>query len=228
MTTRIGLVHSGDSIAGSNSPASYFHQAYGWTPIGDNTSAAFQAPATYYSGNIIARNMAVAATRLNTNGGDDLVPMALVYIDPIIPMGYVGATIRKYIFTCAIGSNDGALGGYATTALYAAAVASCCGLRRTAGYNSLGMCTLLPRKDGTMSEVNRLSYNATLTGGGWAAGHGIDFIINLDSEATMGNPASCDNATYYEQVTKVHPTAAGHLLLAPIYLAAVNAAIAAL
>ncbi len=161
-----------------------------------------------------------------------VVDLAPVYVDPVIPIGYAVPPFdrtRRYIFTTAIGSNDGALGGLADYTTYAAAVATCCVARKTAGYNLVGICTLLPRSSG-MIEANRLGYNALVMDSSWRSGHGIDFAIDLASQAIMGDPANTTNATYYDQnpVAGIHPTAAGHALLAPIYLAGVNAAIAML
>ena len=97
---------------------------------------------------------------------------------------------------------------------------------KTAGYAVAGMCTLTPRNDGVMTEPNRTTYNSTLTGAGWAAANGIDYIIDLASQATMGNPATCSNTTYYQD--GVHPTEVGYALLAPIYLSGINALVALL
>ena len=116
----IGLCHSGDSIAqGSSANVSYFYQAFSWTPSADldiidsqANIVAVEPTMMYYSGNIIGRNMSVAGTRLNTNGFPDLVPLAPVLIDPIIPSPFSVPPFnipRKYIFTTAIGSNDGAI-----------------------------------------------------------------------------------------------------------------------
>lgn len=231
MTTIVSLVHSGDSIGADT--GSYFYQGLDTPSVGDSGVVLMQASSTYYSEAasvpLIARNMAIAGTRLGGTS-PNLNALAPVYIDPIIPIGYSVPpfdSARQYIFTCAIGSNDGALGGFATPELYAGAVAACCQARKSAGYTLAGMCTLLPRGDGVMTEPNRTAYNSTLTGAGWAAENDIDYIIDLASQAIMGNPANCTNLTYYQSDT-IHPTVAGWALLAPIYLAGVNALIALL
>jgi hypothetical protein len=232
MTHLVGLVHSGDSIAGNNANA-YFFQAWGWTGRGDQTAPATQAIATYYATNLIARNMGIGGTRLNSNGFPDLVPMAPGWIDTIIPTSYAvppfGRT-RRYIFTTAIGHNDTCVGSYGpgNPGPYAADVATCCVARKSAGFNLAGICTILPATGVSgQAETDRLAYNALIISSSWRVAHGIDFAIDLASETTMGNPANCTNATYYLQdgVPGVHPTTTGHGLLAPIYKAAIDAAI---
>ena len=230
------VVNSGDSI--SANPSSFFYQALNLTAVPNGSInidewVLIQAGSTFYStaanAPLIARNMAIPSTRLNTNGYPDLVPLAPLYIDPIIPVGYSDPPFdaqRKYIFVTDIGSNDGAIDGYATPALYAAAVATCCQARKTSGYDLAAMCTLLPRNDGVMTEPNRTAYNSTLTGAGWAAANQIDCIIDLAGQAIMGNYANCSDSTYY--VDGVHPTTAGYALLAPIWLAGINALVALL
>lgn len=227
MSIIVGLVHTGDSIG--SIAGCYFFQAYGWTSTGDDTMPDFEAMQTYYNGSIIARNLGISGSHLNAGNPTDLVSIAPAYIDSIIPAGYAVPpfdSVRKYIFATAIGSNDGALGGLGSTDLYAAAVASCCRDRKTAGYDRVLMATLLPRSDNVVSEPNRTAYNARLTDASWRGTHGIDGVIDLASEPTMGNRANCSNTTYY--VDGIHPTFAGYTLLAPIYKAAIDAIIAGL
>jgi hypothetical protein len=64
------------------------------------------------------------------------------------------------------------------------------------------MTTLLPRADGTMTESNRLAYNALLTSSSWRAANGIYGVIDFADQAIMGNPANLlanngGNTTYY-------------------------------
>jgi hypothetical protein len=227
MTALVGLCHSGDSIAGIQN--SYFYQAFGFASTGDAGVVLMQSSAIYYYGkDLIARNMAITGTRLG-GASPNLNALAPGSIDTIIPTSRLYPPldrVRKYIFTTAIGSNDGALGGFATPALYAAAVAACCQARKAAGYDLVGMCTLLPRNDGVMTEPNRTTYDSTLTGVGWAAANQIDFICDLASDSIMGDPANCSNTMWY--VDGVHPTTAGYARLAPIYLASILAAVATL
>lgn len=177
--------------------------------------------------NYAIKNMAISGTRLNTNGFPDLVPLAPGYIDPVYAVksgkGFGGSSpvqTRRFIFLDAIGSNDGAIGGYATVADYVAADAACCAARKTAGADAVIRTTLLPRNDGLMTEPNRLAFNAlvpTITT--------YDAIADLASQVTMGNPLTCSNTTYY--VDGIHPTSLGYSLIAPIGLAAVKALVSA-
>ena len=235
MTTITIIVCGGDSLTAT--AIDYPYQAYGFTSVGDGGLPDVQAACVYRNGNILMKNMGITGTRLNTNGYPDLVPLAPVYIDPIVAnkttistSGTTVAPLRKYIFSCFIGSNDGALGNFATADLYAAAVASACVARKTAGYDFAIVGTLLPRSDGIMTEPNRLLYNSTIKGVGWAAGHGIDGIFDMASDAIMGDPANLPlnngGVTTWYSADNVHPTQAGQARLAPIWLATVNAIIA--
>lgn len=237
MKTVIGLVHSGDSIGFEGD--GYFYQALGVTNVpdaslDDATIQSVISSSTYLSTtpsqNVIAMNQAFPGTRL-AGAYPNLVGLAPLYIDPLIPIGY-GAppfdSLRKYLFTCSIGSNDGGVGAYSPSGYtqYAAAVAAACVARKTAGYALIAMCTLLPRNDGAMTQANWTGYNSTITGAGWAAANGIDYIIDLNSQAQMGVWANAGDTTYYSD--GIHPTVYGAGLLAPIYLAGINAMIALL
>lgn len=230
MSFLVSLIHTGDSI--SNGIGSYPYQAYGWTSVGDETQPQSCAQATYYSGSdLIARMMGIAGTHLDTGGPYDLVNLCPTWIDPMGPVGYVVPPFnraRRFIFSTAIGSNDGAIDGYSTVDEYAAAVAACCNLRRAAGFDRIGITTLLPRGDAELTEPHRAAYNAMVKSSLWRMSHNIDFVIDFTAQEIMNDPASCNNALYYEQIAKVHPTVLGGSLLAPLARAAWDAAIATL
>lgn len=230
----ITWVVGGDSIAGSQ--GSWFFQYLGVTTTGDAGVPAVQSAQTYYAtkgaNSIVARNMGISGTRLNTNGFPDLVPLAPGYIDPIFAsqtgIGTGGSTPlsrRASIFSCAIGRNDGAIAAYATPTLFAAAVASACRDRKAAGAQKLIMATILPAAS-IPTEPNRLAFNATITDPAWMAANQIDGIFDFASEPTMGNPANISNPTYYAD--QIHPTAAGYALLVPYVTSTMNAVIASL
>lgn len=222
--------NTGDSISASASTWPY--QYLGVASKGDAGVPAAQAGATYISGNVIAKNMAVAGTRLNTMGYPDVVPLALVDVDPIVavkslsPRGS-GASVapsRRYVFSCAIGSNDAATGGLGSPEAYADAVGACAALRRAAGFDLLVLATLLPRGS-ILTEPNRLAYNARIKNAAFRATYGIDGIFDFASDPIMGDPASLTDPTYYDE-DEVHPTAAGQALLVP-YVASVMSALGA-
>jgi hypothetical protein len=219
MTGLLIWVASGDSITGCGGCWPY--QVLGVTSIGDCGQKETQKPCTYYAPGIIACDMGISGLRLNTNPGD-LDQIAPAWIDPVAAVkSYPGGKARRYLYTCSIGSNDGALGGLATPAEYAAAVAVHCVARKTAGFDKAVMTTLLPRGTG-MTEGNRLAYNALLVDAAWRAAHGIDGVIDFAADSIMGDPANLSNATWYEQVTRVHPTDAGQARLAPIAQPVIN------
>lgn len=218
--TKLVWVHGGDSISATIS--SWFYKTLNSPSKGDGGVPQLQAACTYYSGDIIARNMAITGTALNTSGYPDFVSLAPIDIDPIYAVksvsgsgGATSATGRKYLVSSAIGSNDAVLGGHATVTQYAAAHAVALRARRTAGADLLSITTILPRGDGFLLEANRLAYNALISSPAWLAANSIDFCLDLASQAIMGDPSTLGNATYWLG-DQVHPTDAGQLLLVPI------------
>lgn len=215
--SRLVVVIGGDSLAGQS--GSWAFQSIGVTSVGNDNAAVAQAASSYRKsdGTILMLNLGVAGTHLNTNGFPDLVPLATIYIDTVVAHkaeAPAGLTTRKYLFVNTIGSNDGAIGGLASVSAYATATAAATVARKTAGFDFCAMATLPPRNDGVMTETNRTAYNAFLTDSSWRASNGIDYLIDLAGETTMGNPSTCSNATYYSD--GLHPTTAGHALLSPI------------
>jgi hypothetical protein len=230
----IGLVTTGDSITGCSND--YPFQALGNPDEGDCGVPGTQAMQTYYSRlassvPIMWRNMGISGSRLNTNGFPDLVPLCPGFINPIPASSPFKGL--KMIFTTGIGSNDACVGPYGLGgyAQYAADVAACCVSVKTAwlalGASEvrLGMCTVLPRGDGTMTQADWAGYDATLTGAGWAAANGIDYIIDVNSQSQMGQWTAPSNPLLYNASDMVHPTPFGASLLAPIFLAGINSLI---
>jgi hypothetical protein len=216
------LAQGGDSIAARSGAWPY--QALGVTSVGNATYALNQASCIYYSSNIVFVDLSVAGATL-AGGGSDANTMGSTYADHMVSVkNIVGCTHRKYMFCQAIGSNDAAIDGYGTVAAYADAVAANIQARKTAGFDLTAICSLLPRNDATMTELNRAAYNALVTNSSWRSARNIDYCIDLASEATMGLYATTSNTTYY--VDGIHPTTAGYALLAPIAAAVYNAAAA--
>ena len=228
------FVASGDSLTGCSQDA--FFSWIGLTSTGDCTYPVAQSGSVYVSDTVanvsgvrvIGVNMGISSTRLCTNMPNDVCFLAPVWIDPIVAYkkvvggGGSGSSIppRIYVIDCAIGSNDGAVGSYGDPTDYAAAVARACVARKAAGFNYALMTTLLPRGDGTMTEANRLAYNALLTSPSWRTANGIDGVIDFAGQAIMGNPANLPvnnggNTTYYNS-DSIHYSQFGGTLLAPI------------
>jgi lysophospholipase L1-like esterase len=212
MTHKLVLVFGGDSISGG--VGSWAFQSIGVTSVGDDGQPAVQAASGYQKADasILMLNMAIGGAQLA-----NLSSIGPTYIDPVVvhkadtPAGLIP---RKYLFVNAMGSNDSAIDGFATVADYAAANAAAAVARKTAGFDICAMTTLLPRNDGPLTESHRNEYNALITNSSWRATNGIDYAVDLASEATMGNPATCANTTYY--IDGIHPTSTGQALLAPI------------
>lgn len=135
----------------------------------------------------------------------------------------------KRVLTIQIGTNDlgtnGATAGYGAT-LYSA-MTSYIASARAAGFTHIILCTLLPRADTnwtpqtTQRWIEMQSYNSLVL----ANSAGADAILDLTAVAGMGTFTDANNAAAYQD--KLHPTAAGHQLLAPAYAAAINAVLAA-
>jgi hypothetical protein len=216
MTTKLVVTITGDSIAASAGRWPY--QYLGVTSRGDSSSITSMAPAVYRTGNIICVNMAVSGTTL-AGGGDSVNNIAPTYVDPVVARKSLpGLTLRKYLFLSAIGSNDSAMGGLASPTLYAAAVAAMAQARRTAGYDLISLCTLLPRGDGSMTEPHRLEYNGKLTDSAWRLSNGVDYVFDLAGEPTVGNPANLPvnnggDTTWYDSFS-IHPQDVSSALLA--------------
>lgn len=135
-----------------------------------------------------------------------------------VPQSLTG---RKAVATFLIGANDlqPVYNSASTflTAFYAVVTAY-----RNAGY-TVGVGTVLPKGTAASGYAThntlRLTVNTQLRAD---VGTQFDFLIDFAADATMGADATADNLTYYAS-DGLHPTAAGHAVLEPIYRAAVNA-----
>lgn len=250
---------SGDSITATAETATtsncWPYQYLGLTPTYPEFPQAYfapnQAPFVYYKNNIIMKNMAIVGSGLsNAAGGSTgeftgVLQLAPPYADTIVSTkavssfgsGTTAITARKYLWTCSIGSNDGAancgdLGISGSPSGYAAAIATMMGARKTAGYDIIALSTLLPRADGTMTEPNRLAYNAIVTGAGWAASNNIDYIMDFAGDTIMGNPnnlpANNGGDTTYYRSDNVHPTDVGQARLAAVAATTLNTILASI
>jgi len=139
-------------------------------------------------------------------------------LDAMIPKGVTGS---RFVLTVDIGAND------SIDATWAGSLADYCDARRAAGWKVV-IGTILSRKDafgeGLSPTFNtrRATVNAIIRT--WVGVH-VDAIADVAADGTMGTDAVADNATYYS-TDKIHPTAAGHAILAPIWKAAVNSVLA--
>lgn len=140
------------------------------------------------------------------------------YSDVVLP--FFSASRTKNILVLASGSNDIAGGNNIPDMLdryYALLDAA-----RTTGWKTVA-CTVLPRSEAGMAkgvsgfEADRATFNADIVAH-WAS-H-ADALADVAAIPLMGAPGASDNTTYY--VDQIHPTAAGHALLKPVYEAAVE------
>lgn len=130
---------------------------------------------------------------------------------------------RKVVLTVLIGRND--LVGYGGgAAAYADDLARYAAAMRGAGVDRVVVGTLLP-SDWPAFAGPRAALNAILRRPGWAAAHGIDALADFAASPVMGpDAAAADRALF---VDGIHPADRGYQLLAPIYGAAVEAAMKA-
>lgn len=125
------------------------------------------------------------------------------------------------------GTNDLYFGTSAATT-YARIVAYATA-RKAAGWRVV-LLTILPRSNiGTPAgfEVARQSVNdslltdfSTATGeaGIWTGAAYADYLVHVGGDSTIGDAGDENNATYYADT--IHPTAAGHAIMASIIIAA--------
>lgn len=231
MSTALIIIHTGDSIAASGNHWPF--QALGAIQVGDSGVPVVQTAATYYyGGRIIMRNAAIAGTRIDgTNGVGTMRP---AYVDPVYALKTLsrpGMRPRKYLYINAIGTNDGAIGGYASVALYAAAVAADIASAKTLGADYGWIVSLLPRADGgaMLTEPNRLAYNALVNDPTWRAAHGVDDCIDVASAAHAGPqflPANSGGDLTWYLADNIHPQDVLSIEMGVIALAKYNALLA--
>lgn len=239
MSKLVILGVGGDSITGCHDVGTcYPYQYLSVNPVGDCGAAITQSWPQYYatvsSKNVIAKNLGVSGARLIVNA-NNMTDVATTYGDPMVTAsggavaggGSSPIPQRRYVYSVFPGSNDGCIDG--TVATFVSEVVAFCAARKAAGWNAVIIGTVLPRADisGPLLETNRLAYNSTITASGWAAANGIDGIFDLGGDPTMGNIATCSNPTYYN-TDLIHPTTAGHAILAPIWGATLSTVIAGL
>lgn len=121
---------------------------------------------------------------------------------------------KRFFLSVLIGAND--LTGSATVAQFLIDLAAYCDARRAAGWKVI-LCTILPNTNPGFN-TKRNSANATIST--WLGVH-CDALCDFAADATMGPDAAASNATYYPD--GVHPSNAGHTILAPYLVAAIDA-----
>lgn len=127
---------------------------------------------------------------------------------------------RAVVLTVLIGRND--LVGYGGgAAAYADDLARYIAVMRGAGADRVVVGTLLP-SDWAAFVGPRAALNAILRKPGWAKAHGIDALADFAASPVMGPDAAAADKSLFAD--GIHPTDRGYALLAPIYGAAVEAA----
>lgn len=143
-----------------------------------------------------------------SNGFGTLTADAVTRVDPLL-----ARTGTKYLVIFA-GTNDiflNSTSGAATWTL----LESYINARISAGWTAANICvgTMLPRQG--QHESDRSTLNGSIRSN--AAGMGYK-VADFAADATMGPAGAENNTTYYQDL--IHPTAAGHVILASIIKAA--------
>jgi hypothetical protein len=225
----VGIITMGDSRQGcSNDP---FFLALQNPTTGDCGVVPTQAGQSYYSRAlssvpVLWRNMGISGTRLNTNGYPDLVPLCA---SPYIQQIPASAPFKglKLIFVNGIGINDLCVGSYGNghADQYAAACAAV-NVSVKSAWQALGaevltaLETVPPSSTNSLVEANWTQFNSTITGVGWAASNGVDYIIDINSQAQMGAWTAPNDPTLY--VDGLHYTTLGSSLFTPIIISGLN------
>jgi lysophospholipase L1-like esterase len=198
------LLAEGDSITFGPASNSYVQQF-----LANSAATAFSV---YNVG-------AQAGSMLSTNGTPDLnLSVRLPQHLKGIPTNLSG---RRAVATLMFGTND--LSSYGSVSSYLTEYYGYVSQLRALGVK-VGICTILAK--GTLqagyAAFNTLR-NALNTQLRSDVGTYFDFLVDFAADSTMGQDSSPANATYFSSADTLHPTAAGHAVLEPIYRSAVNA-----
>jgi lysophospholipase L1-like esterase len=126
----------------------------------------------------------------------------------------VAASGRDIICSLSLGTNDLGIYSGGVSAWLTAFAALCDKVRATGAKLIVG--TLQANIDSTFNS-RRATANATIRT--WVGTH-ADAIMDFGSDSIMGADATASNTTYFQDGT--HPTGAGHALLAPYLVTAIN------
>ena len=139
-----------------------------------------------------------------------------IYSDEVLP--WYSADRAKNILVIAAGTND-LLNGTSSVSDNLDRYYGLLNSARATGWKTVA-CTILPRSDAAATtgsfEAARIAFNADLR----AHAASYDALADVAAITGMGAPGDSNNTTYYSP-DKVHPIAAGHALLEPVYRAAV-------
>lgn len=163
---------------------------------------------------VFLNNVAIAGSRLATNPGDLIYRTANV--DGLLPARRDG---RLHIFFVFIGHND--TPADADQAAWIDTLIAYCKGRQLSGFSRIVVATVLPRSDAAFAahNGNRALLNPRIRTA--CAANGF-VVCDFAADPIMGLDATSDDLTYY-QSDKVHPNAAGHARLEPIFRGAINA-----
>lgn len=200
------IVTEGDSVTQAQS-------AYGYVYVG----AAATSPKWYL------RDIAIGGSNLDTNtliNGStwgDLTYRATDYTDAFLA-STPGALRVLYVN---IGTNNIS----PTAADFAVRYGNYLLARRAAGWDKIVVGTLLSRSDepfvSTGHEDRRLALNDIIRSSAWKSAYGVDAVADMASDPTIGPFSShADHPELW--LDTVHPSAAGHALMAPYFTAALN------
>lgn len=135
---------------------------------------------------------------------------------------YIVANNRSVAFVFS-GTND--LAGGTTASALQTITNNLCTSLKAGGFTKVVVATVLPRATGFSGGVDADSFDtARNTYNTWIrANYGTfaDALCDFAADATMGPKTAANDVTYYSD--QIHPTSAGHAILARIAAAAINA-----
>jgi lysophospholipase L1-like esterase len=182
--------------------------------ITDGSYGTFADPGYVY---VAARNASPAIRGGNLGIGGKTVATTDTDFDatygPMISAA-VATSGRDIICSLALGTNDLGIYPGGVSAWLTAFAALCDKVRATGAKLIVG--TLQANIDSTFNS-RRATANATIRT--WVGTH-ADAIMDFGSDSIMGADATASNGTYFQDGT--HPTGAGHALLAPYLVTAIN------
>lgn len=185
------------------------------TPTGANISYAYRAIPNL-SPQAFVMNMATPGIGFD-NFSTDIANRFATRVEPFVASAKANG--KQCVLSVLTLNNVG--GPLNTAAAAAASYGTYAAAAKAAGVDKVVFGTPLSRTDGQANDTLRGQLLTIMRGTGWAAANSIDAIADFAADAIMGvDAAPTVNSAYFAD--DVHPNAAGHELLEPIWTAAIN------
>jgi len=137
-----------------------------------------------------------------------LVSEASTFVDPWLLAG------AQNVLVLFAGTNDFQAGASEATIL--ANTKTYCAARKSAGWNKIVVCTMLPRGvGGTFTQTTWNQFNSDINSSFGAGTLNCDAIADVAADPRIGNWGANTNLTYYA-ADQIHPNNAGSAIIAGI------------